>query len=526
MRLRATTLVVLGLALVATAAAAWATQAAHDDGEERLLDQRLDEAAVVLAGLVPRLTAPLAAAAELAEATEGGRASFERVLSPQVGPDAPFVSVSLWSLAEPDQPVTVVGDQPVLADQGGGETAAFLERSAGTDDVTVIGLLEGPSPVIGLSYTSSTREPTFVIYAEAPVPEDRTAVRQEDALFADLDYALYLGEEASTANLLGTSRELPLPAPTASATVPFGDRSLRLVVHPRGDLMGGLSARLPWVTAVLGLVLGLVLAVLTERLGRRRRRAEALAQDNARLYTEQRSVAHTVQHSLLPVIPACPDGLEIATYYQPGVDGTEVGGDWYDVVDLPGGGLLVVVGDVAGRGLRAATVMALLRHATRAYAADGDGPEVILPKLTRLLDREGVSAFATMLCLELDPSHDHVRVVNAGHPRALLITGEERTFLDTPVGPPVGVRSTKPYPVTRYDLPAAATLLAFTDGLVERRGESVDAGMERLRSAVHAEAPLSELLTTVVDDLTGSAANDDIAVVGLRWAPSEVLTPA
>ena len=217
MRLRATTLVVLGLALVATAAAAWATQAAHDDGEERLLDQRLDEAAVVLAGLVPRLTAPLAAAAELAEATEGGRASFERVLSPQVGPDAPFVSVSLWSLAEPDQPVTVVGDQPVLADQGGGETAAFLERSAGTDDVTVIGLLEGPSPVIGLSYTSSTREPTFVIYAEAPVPEDRTAVRQEDALFADLDYALYLGEEASTANLLGTSRELPLPTPTAAA---------------------------------------------------------------------------------------------------------------------------------------------------------------------------------------------------------------------------------------------------------------------------------------------------------------------
>ncbi len=370
----------------------------------------------------------------------------------------------------------MVGDQPVLADQGGGETAAFLERSTGTDDVTVIGLLEGPSPVIGLSYTSSTREPHFVIYAEAPVPEDRTAVRQEDALFADLDYALYLGEEASTANLLGTSRELPLPAPTAAATVPFGDQSLRLVVHPRGDLMGGLSARLPWVTAVLGLILGLVLAGLTERLGRRRRRAEALAQDNARLYTEQRSVAHTVQHSLLPVIPACPDGLEIATYYQPGVDGTEVGGDWYDVVDLPGGGLLVVVGDVAGRGLRAATVMALLRHATRAYAADGDGPEVILPKLTRLLDREGVSAFATMLCLELDPSHDHVRVVNAGHPRALLVTGEERTFLDTPVGPPVGVRSTKPYPVTRYDLPAAATLLAFTDGLVERRGESVDSG--------------------------------------------------
>ena len=134
---------------------------------------------------------------------------------------------------------------------------------------------------------------------------------------------------------------------------------------------------------------------MTERLVRRRTHAEFLAEQNARLFSEQRSVAQTLQHSLLPEQLPDFDGLELAVRYVPGVDGVEIGGDWYDVIGRDNGDIIFVVGDVSGRGLRAATVMASLRYAIRAYAAQGDDPAIILAKLAKLIDIVRDGHFAT-----------------------------------------------------------------------------------------------------------------------------------
>jgi serine phosphatase RsbU (regulator of sigma subunit) len=241
-----------------------------------------------------------------------------------------------------------------------------------------------------------------------------------------------------------------------------------------------------------------------------------LAGENRRLYDEQRTVADAVQHSLLPREVPEVEGLEIEVRYRPGVRGTEVGGDWYDVVDLANGHLLVVVGDVAGRGLRAATVMAMLRHATRAYALDGDAPTDLPAKLTRLMRLDQDSGFATVLLLDLDLRARTATVVNAGHPRPLLVNGD-RHFVEAPVGLPVGVEGERVQESVRVEVAPGSTLLAFTDGLFERRGESVDDGMERLRSVVNADRPLGAVLDGLLDDLATGAEPDDVAIVGVRW---------
>ena len=150
---------------------------------------------------------------------------------------------------------------------------------------------------------------------------------------------------------------------------------------PVEELGGTLLARLQWLLLGFGLVLTVGAAALTERLVRRREQAQRLADqlgvvadENARLYAEQRTVAQTLQHSLLPeTLPETPE-LTVRARYIAGVAEIDIGGDWYDVIELDNGNVLFVVGDVSGRGLRAATVMASLRYAIRAYAAQGDDP--------------------------------------------------------------------------------------------------------------------------------------------------------
>src|SRR6185437_12643526 len=142
----------------------------------------------------------------------------------------------------------------------------------------------------------------------------------------------------------------------------------------RVPLAGTLPKDLPWIIAVLGSLLTIAATLMTLRLTQRRRGAEELAgrlevtaNENERLYAEQRGIAQTLQHALLPDrLPELP-GIQASARYEAGEEGVEIGGDWYDVIDLDGRRLLLVVGDVSGHGLRAATTMAALRYAIRAY---------------------------------------------------------------------------------------------------------------------------------------------------------------
>ncbi|HUI48388.1 MAG TPA: SpoIIE family protein phosphatase, partial [Acidimicrobiia bacterium] len=299
-------------------------------------------------------------------------------------------------------------------------------------------------------------------------------------------------------------------------SVPFGQSNIQLVMSPRRELGGMLLARLAWLIAVVGVVVALAATLMTERLVRRRLYAETLARDNARLFSEQRSVARMLQHSLLPEQLPEFTGLDIAVRYVPGVHGVEIGGDWYDVIEIDETHIMFVVGDVSGRGLRAATVMASLRYAIRAYAVQGDDPASILLKLTNLISVGRDGHFATVLCALVDIVGREMTVANAGHPLPLLIADHEAQYLHTEVGPPVGV-SHGPYVASHATVPRGATVLAFTDGLFERRGENPDVGLSRLRAAAIGYQSLDALLDGLLNTMTPSGTHDDTAILGIRW---------
>jgi serine phosphatase RsbU (regulator of sigma subunit) len=162
--------------------------------------------------------------------------------------------------------------------------------------------------------------------------------------------------------------------------------------------------------------------------------------------------------------------------------------------------------------------MAELRFAIHAYAAQDDPPAVILSKLSRLVNVRTSGQIATILCALVDIKRRHVTVTSAGHLPPLMISDGSGTYIHSEVGVPIGVRSGVRYNSTGVDAPPAATLLAFTDGLVERRGESIDAGLERLeRAATSQPADLDDLLDHLVTELRADGGDDDTAIAGLRW---------
>jgi len=275
--------------------------------------------------------------------------------------------------------------------------------------------------------------------------------------------------------------------------------------------------------AVVGTLLTLAATFVTERLIRRRERAEELsnrleevAEENAVLYASQRDIALQLQRSLMPRSLPRFAGLESAARYQAGVAGTEVGGDWYDVLPIAEDRIVFSVGDVCGRGLAAAVMMASLRYSIRAYALEQPDPASILDRLGAMMDTTSDDKFATVVCGTLDTTAGTLTVARAGHPDLLVIDGEDARYLEVPLGPPVGVDSAWSYTSVTHVLPDGATLLAYTDGLIERRREHPDIGLERLRVAARTDLPITELVPHLVDSLV-IAGDDDVAVLALHW---------
>jgi serine phosphatase RsbU (regulator of sigma subunit) len=194
----------------------------------------------------------------------------------------------------------------------------------------------------------------------------------------------------------------------------------------------------------------------------------------------------------------------------------DIGGDWYDLIPLGERRAFLVIGDVSGRGVQAGTTMASLRFAIRAFVSEGHGPAEVLRHLTALLDVAHGGQFATILCGVLDGSDCQLTAANAGHLPPLLLDPSGSQYLQIPAGPPIGVRSTGSYREVTVSLPRHGTLLAFTDGLVERPGETLDESLERLRSALHGAASLTAVFDQIVP-LLNAGSRDDIAILGVQW---------
>jgi hypothetical protein len=506
----------------------WISASTYTRNENRLLNLRAKDAGTLLTGALPNLQITLASAAALADATDGDVARFQSFISPSVGPQgkAQFVSVSLWRLGSgPPERLAMVGATPVLASSPARLASFFADARQG-GKLKVIGLLSAPQPRVGYAFTSPGLTGRYITYAESALPASRRSRFQSSSSFADLDYALYLGRDETAANLLVSDlRDLPIRGRRASVTIPFGDTVLKFVVTPRRPLAGTFAQRLPWLVGIVGLLLSLGAGALTARLIARRTQAEQLARsleliadENRRLFAEQRTIAQTLQHALLPERLPKVRGVETSARYEAGVKGVDIGGDWYDLIALDDNRLLLVVGDVSGRGVRAAATMAALRFAIQAYAAQNDPPDAILGKLSNLVNVGRSGQLATILCALVDVEAHRLTVTSAGHLPPLLISDGTGTFVESEVGVPIGVRTSARYTSTSIDAPRAATLLAFTDGLIERRGESIDEGLARLRRAASSNhVSLDDLVGQLIDDLRFDGGDDDTAIAALRW---------
>ena len=243
------------------------------------------------------------------------------------------------------------------------------------------------------------------------------------------------------------------------------------------------------------------------------------AMDRARLFAMEHEVARVLQGSLLPGDQIESEAFAVSTRYQAGADHMEVGGDWFEVVALGGERLGVAVGDVVGRGLQAAAAMGQLRSALRALAIAGGGPAAIIDGLERFAERTPGAAMSTVVYGELDPSSGDFTFCAAGHPPPLLETDGAVEVLETGRSPLLAVGATGPRPTATVRLQPGATLVLYTDGLVERRGETFDLGIRRLERALRAtvdldpEARCEAILERLLD---GIEQDDDVALLCVR----------
>lgn len=246
----------------------------------------------------------------------------------------------------------------------------------------------------------------------------------------------------------------------------------------------------------------------------------AIAIEHARSYEREHGFVETLQHHLLPDrLPQFP-GLAMAARYRPGERAAQVGGDWYDAINLPDGALGLVIGDVVGHGIGAATMMGELRAALRAYAVtESPSPARVLARLNSLVARTHGAMVATLLYMVIDADGSRVAFASAGHPPPLLMRSDGTTrFLEHRFAAPLGATKYPDFQDWESELDAGSTVLLYTDGLVERRRETIDVGLERL-SKVLREGPadLEQLCSNILARVQqGAGIQDDIALLAVR----------
>ncbi|GHH77326.1 hypothetical protein GCM10018793_25100 [Streptomyces sulfonofaciens] len=260
----------------------------------------------------------------------------------------------------------------------------------------------------------------------------------------------------------------------------------------------------------------------------------ALGIDKAVLYGREAYIADELQRTMLPETLPRPTGVRLASRYLPAAETARVGGDWYDAIPLPGSRVALVVGDVMGHSMTSAAIMGQLRTTAQTLAGLDLPPQEVLHHLDEQAQRLGSDRMATCLYAVYDPVSHRITIANAGHPPPVLLhLGGRAEVLRVPPGAPIGVGGVD-FEAVELDAPAGATLLLYTDGLVESRLRDVWTGIEQLRERLAATArltgpdhppPLEALCEEILDMLGPGDRDDDIALLAARFdgiAPSDV----
>ena len=347
---------------------------------------------------------------------------------------------------------------------------------------------------------------------------------------ADLDGD---GEERALPCTRALAGEVAAAVAAGGALPPGGLPTLPVSLRPRAGYLGAPVAGR--TGAHRGAVLvDAAVAVTPDQVGEARvalahvAHAVGLALDRLRAGDVEHRIALTLQRSLLPEWAAPPPGLDAAVRYEAAPADAQVGGDFYELLELDRARVLAAVGDVVGHSPQAATVMAELRYALRAYALDGHGPAAVLERLDRTLHRFHPTTTASVCVTVLDRPARRLTVVNAGHPPPLVV-GPGGVEVVADHGALLGVGLATP-PTATVDLAPGATVLLVTDGLFERRGETVDDGVGRVAEVAHAwagaaveagdEPSVEGLCQRLLDEVgPGAEATDDVALLAVRLLP-------
>ncbi|GAA3818887.1 hypothetical protein GCM10022242_20880 [Nocardioides panacisoli] len=524
------------IGVLATASGVWASVRTDHNTEERLLQVQTRQAATVLATAIGNLQQPLSAALDVQAAVprtpRAERAAFSDQFARNVGDDELFLSAALWRRTSDGGFVRVasLGLPPGLQ-PGSTRSDDFLARATKATTAAVQRVDVGQQT--RFAYGLADDDTGLVVYAERAIPADRRAPVDRDSAFSGLDYAIYLGSSTDLDDMTTTDvdpSDLPLTGLTYETSVPFGDNMLTLVTRPREHLGSELGQQMPWLVLVGGLTVTFAALAVARQVLRARERAEsdtrtisALYRKVETLYGEQRDLSVRLQRALLPqTIPTVP-GIEIAAEYVAAATGIDIGGDWYSVVEFDEGRFAFVVGDVSGHGIDAVAEMARARFTLRAYLVDGDAPDRALSKCAPQFDIAADGHLVTVIAGVGDWRTGEVTMASAGHLVPLLIDPEGATeFVPLPVGPPLGTGPSS-YEAATVVLQPGWTLVCYTDGLVERRTEDIDAGLDRLArvaAGIHSGQtnPLRSFVAALLDGMRDDARSDDIAVLALKRA--------
>ena len=514
--------VLLG-SLTLFAALSVASWVLYDQAEQRLLEERTGEVSQVLTVSVENLHTPIAAAATIAGVTDGNPEYFVAAMADQVGPaPRPFTSAALYRVAG-GQPIANLGDPIGLPPDGPTSVTSVVAAASSAEFAVVDQLSSGRR--LGYAAVDNPDDPQFLVYAERQLNPDPNVRTRTDEPFTQLDYAIYLDAERPE-QLLGSSlpdSKLPIDSRRASTISPFGDQQLLLVMTPIGQLSSWLFANLWWIVGAAGLLFSVGAAFLTRSLYRRREEALELAQDNARLYDEQRHIAETLQLSLLPQVLVPPPGGHVAARYWPAGEASLIGGDFYDAFRVDDRRWAVVIGDVCGKGIDAAAITGLVRHTLRAAARNADSPAEVLRDVHHALSDHQPSTFCTVCFFYVtvaDDGSQSLTIALGGHPPPVLRRADGAV---TEIGEPGSLLGIFEPMLTDTNVAVAPgdTLVLYTDGLTDApvdQAVPIEELMELL--AVEGHEPV-ELLADSIRPLKRRrrprGSNDDTAIVVLRF---------
>jgi serine phosphatase RsbU (regulator of sigma subunit) len=504
-----------------TGVATWLVNTAVSDQEHRLLKERASEINLVLDQAIAAIPAGLGEQGAALRYSSGSTAAYRQVAE-RAAKATPGPVTFAWLRAAPGNRgylvLAAVGDGLREGQLVTDSRVATFDRSMKTAEVV-------PTPVIGadrrlgFALGPPAAPNGTVLYRESALGPAVSPPRQAStAPFAELEVAIYASSTPDPAEILtATTPKLPLRGEVRSSMLQAGDARWLIVIRARAPLVGGVAAQAAWVTTGVGLLGALLVAAVVETAARRRDAALAL-------YDAEHQVAETLQRSLLPQLPSLP-GLDVAARYLASGVGQQVGGDWFDVFPIAGGRVGLVVGDVIGHDLEAASAMAQIRASLRAYAIDGAQPVEVITRLDRLVDALGLTQLVTVVYGVLEPAESdgsrRLRYTNAGHLAPMLrrrdghvesLNGGESVVL----GAPIAANHAQGEAV----IEEGATVVMFTDGLVEVPGGSLDERLRRLSETIAADTgPDAEMLCDrVLAGMSPQILRDDIALLAVRLA--------